>query len=681
MTSQPKWQPKPQSDLALHKPMATAIRALAMDAVERAGSGHPGLPMGMADVVTVLWRDFLLVDPAHPHWPDRDRFVLSAGHGSMLLYALAYLTGHDSLTVEDLKKFRQLHSKTPGHPERELALGIETTTGPLGQGFGNAVGMALAERMLNARFGEDLVDHWTYVIASDGDLQEGINHESAALAGHLRLARLILLYDDNQVTIDGPASLSMSDDVAARYRSYGWVTRHVDGHDPVAIHAALTWAKTQASGPDGRPALLLCRTTIGHGAPTKGGTSAVHGSPLGATEIAGARQKLEWPHAPFHVPEDILHAWRNLFPDGNSRYRQWHAKMVTLDEEVQRAFTSANIGEIVPAIKDTLRSLQESYREQLPALATRAASGEVLAALLPQYPAIVGGSADLTPSNNTAAPGIKAVTAGDYSGQYIHWGIREHGMAAALNGMALHGGLIPYGGTFLTFSDYCRPAIRLAALMQVRTVFVMTHDSIGLGEDGPTHQPVEHLASLRAIPGLVVIRPADALETLEAWDRALDRHGPTVLALSRQTLPSLPRHAGGLDPDTNQVGRGAYVLREAPEDAAATLTLIATGSEVSLAVEVADMLGRSGVTARVVSMPCMEIFTQQPMSYVESVLQSGTTRMVGIEAGIAMGWERWLGDDGIFFGVADFGISAPALQVYDYFGLTAEKIAAKILAV
>ena len=673
-----KWYPKPPSDPALHKPMATAIRALAMDAVEAAQSGHPGLPMGMADVATVLWRDFLLVDPAHPYWPDRDRVVLSAGHGSLLLYALTHLTNPAALTIDDLKKFRQLHSKTPGHPERELALGVETTTGPLGQGFGNAVGMALAERMLNARFGDDLVDHSTYVIASDGDLQEGINHESAAIAGHLKLSRLIVLYDDNQVTIDGPANLSMSEDVAARYQAYGWVTRHVDGHDPADIHAALTWAKVQGTAPDGKPALLLCRTTIGHGAPNKAGTSGVHGSPLGKDEIAATRLHLDWPHEPFIVPPEIYAAWQNIFPHGSSFYQTWHNKMLTLEDATQRAFTSANRGEIIPAIKETLQGLKNKFTVEQPALATRAASGAVLAALLPVYPSIVGGSADLTPSNNTSAPNLKAITAGDYSGQYIHWGIREHGMAAALNGMAIHGGLIPYGGTFLTFSDYCRPSIRLAALMQARTVFVMTHDSIGLGEDGPTHQPVEHLASLRAIPGLAVIRPADAHETLEAWDQALNRHGPTVLALSRQTLPSLRHYTGNPDQNRNQVGCGAYVLREAE---GATLTLVASGSEVSLAVEVADLLQEKNIAARLVSMPCMELFSQQPLSYVETVLQSGTTRLVGIEAGIRMGWERWLGEDGLFFGVCDFGISAPAAQAYDYFGLTAEKIAAKIMGV
>ena len=660
-----------------HAMMANAIRALSMDAVERANCGHPGLPMGMADVATVLWRDFLLLDPAHPHWPNRDRFVLSAGHGSLLLYTLGYLTGYNALTIDDLKNFRQLHSRTPGHPERDAALGIETTTGPLGQGFANAVGMALAERLLNARYGDALYDHFTYVIASDGDMQEGINHEAAALAGHLKLSRLVVLYDDNGVTIDGPAHLSMSDDVAKRYESYGWVTRRIDGHNEDEITDALDWAKDRADEPNAAPVLILCRTTIGYGAPHKAGTSAVHGNPLGADEIAAARATLHWPYAPFDIPAPVKQAWESVFPKARVKYGKWLANFLQLDEDTQKAFTTANQGAVPTAAIEALAALKEKFYLDKPTQATRVSSGAAVNALAPHLPNLIGGSADLTPSTNTRARDMQAIAPGDFSGNYIHWGIREHGMAAAMNGIALHGGLIPYGGTFLCFSDYCRPAIRLAALMQLRVVFVMTHDSIGLGEDGPTHQPVEHLAALRAIPGLNVLRPADAVETAECWQIALYSHSPTLLALSRQNLRTLRHRIMHESADLNRSARGAYVLRD---NAGATVTLIATGSEVELAMDTADILEKNGHPARIVSMPSMELFARQTPDYQQQVLGANTIQ-VGIEAGVRLGWDRWIGADSPFFGVTTFGVSAPAADAYAHFGLTPENIAAKITAV
>ena len=664
------------SDSVTHTQMANAIRALAMDAVEAANSGHPGLPMGMADVATVLWRDYLNLDPQNPAWIDRDRFVLSAGHGSMLLYALHVLSGVGGLTLDDLRNFRQLHSRTPGHPEHDNAFGIETTTGPLGQGFANAVGMALAERILNGRYGDALVSHRTYVIASDGDMQEGINHEAAALAGHLRLSRLIVLYDDNQITIDGPASLGMSDDVAKRYDAYGWVTRAIDGHDAGQIKAALDWAQTQSILPDGRPVLILCRTTIGYGAPTKGGTSGAHGSPLGRDEIAAARRQLNWPHEPFVVPAPIKQAWSNIFTRNDGKIDQWQQSLSALDDTARDEFIARMHGTLPAAAREALKHAKEQIYLDKPDIATRAASGRVLEAVQPHLPALIGGSADLTPSNNTRIKTAKAISACDFSGSYLHWGIREFGMAAAMNGMALHGGIIPFGGTFLAFSDYCRPAIRLAALMRQRVIFIMTHDSIGLGEDGPTHQPVEHIAALRAIPGLTVLRPGDAIETLEAWDIALNNNGPTLLALSRQNLPALRHRIPHEDLTANRSAHGAYLLQDA---AGAALTLLATGSELSLAVEVAKLLETKGHPARIVSLPSMELFARQPRTYQDDILSPGTIP-VAIEAGIRQGWDRWLGADGLFFGVETFGVSAPAPAAYAHFGLTAEAIAMKILA-
>lgn len=651
--------------------MANAIRALSMDAVEQANSGHPGLPMGMADVATVLFRDFIHVDPSQPAWPDRDRFVLSAGHGSMLLYSLAHLLGYPKASLDALKNFRQLGSVTPGHPEHDLEMMVETTTGPLGQGFANAVGMALAERILSARFGDALVDHHTYVIASDGDLQEGINHEAAALAGHLQLHKLIVLYDDNKISIDGPTDLSMTEDVAARYTAYGWATRHVDGHNTADIHAALTWAQTAT-----QPVLLLCRTQIGFGAPTKAGTHHSHGSPLGKDEIAGARATLNWPHAPFIIPAEIGAAWQATTARAKAKRAAWQQRLDALPAATRDEWHQTQSGDLTAAARTALAELRRSFITNKPAQATRVSSGQVLAALAPHQPNLIGGSADLTPSNNTQVKNTGVITAPAYTGQYLHWGVREFGMSAALNGMALHGGIIPYGGTFLVFTDYCRPALRLAALMRCRVIFVMTHDSIGLGEDGPTHQPVEHLAALRAIPHLQVLRPADAIETLEAWELALTHNGPTVLCLTRQNVPALRTQHD----ETNRLSHGGYVLHE---EAGATITLIASGSEVGLAQQVAAELHKHGKHARLVSMPSPDLFFQQPPTYQDRVLQSGTTLPVVIEAGIRQGWERITGatltPTGLFFGVDDFGASAPYQKIYEDRGLMPDAISKAIL--
>ncbi|MEE8202713.1 MAG: transketolase, partial [Alphaproteobacteria bacterium] len=540
---------------ATHAEMANAIRALAMDAVQAANSGHPGMPMGMADVATVLFTRFLKFDPARPDWPDRDRFVLSAGHGSMLLYALLYLTGYEDMTLDQLRNFRQLGSLTPGHPEYGHAPGVETTTGPLGQGIANAVGMALAERLLAARYGEAVVDHFTYVIASDGDLMEGLSHEAASLAGHLRLRKLIVLFDDNHISIDGPTELTVDDDQRARFASYGWQTTAVDGHDPDAVAEAIAAARQSD-----RPSLIACRTTIGYGAPTKAGTAATHGAPLGVDEVAGARAALGWPHPPFEVPDHVLGAWRTASARGAAAATAWDAALAGLDATLAAEFERTRRGDLPPAFDDAVIGLKRRLADERPAWATRKASQEALEALTPAVPEMIGGSADLTGSNNTRTKDMAVVRADDFSGRYIHYGVREHAMAAAMNGLALHRGVIPYGGTFLVFTDYCRPAIRLAALSGLRVIYVMTHDSIGLGEDGPTHQPVEHLAGLRAMPNLNVFRPADAVETAECWALALEApRTPSVIALTRQGVPALrTEHT-----DDNLCARGGYVLAEA----------------------------------------------------------------------------------------------------------------------
>ena len=649
------------------KHMADAIRVLAMDAVEAAKSGHPGMPMGMADAATVLFTRHLKFDPSQPDWPDRDRFVLSAGHGSMLLYALLHLTGYQDMTMDELRRFRQLGSRTAGHPEYGHAGGIETTTGPLGQGLGNAVGMALAERMLNARYGDALVDHMTYVIAGDGCLMEGISHEAASLAGHLKLNRLVVLFDDNGISIDGSTDLSVSDDTLGRFRAYGWnVDTVADGHDMAAIDTALTAARSSD-----RPTLIAVRTQIGYGAPNKAGTAASHGAPLGAEEIAAARSAYGWSEGPFELPGDIAEAWREAGRRGGGSRSDWEKRLADAPDGAD--FQRDIAGDLPAGWDQALNKLIASHVADKPKLATRVASQKALEALLPSIPALVGGSADLTGSNNTRIKDMSVVSGTDFSGRYIHWGVREHGMAAAMNGMALHGGLIPYGGTFLVFTDYCRPSIRLAALMKQRVVYVMTHDSIGLGEDGPTHQPVEHLAALRAIPGLSVMRPADAVETAECWALAVSRkHGPTVLALTRQGLPTMRESLG-----ENRSAKGGYVLAEANGPRAATL--IATGSEVEIAMAARALLEQGGIATAVVSMPCFELFAETDAAYQRSVLGESGIR-VGVEAAIALGWERWIGPDGLFVGMGGFGASAPYGDLYEHFGITAAGIADAVRA-
>jgi transketolase len=646
-----------------HAEMANAIRFLAIDAVEKAKSGHPGMPMGMADVATVLFSRFLKFDAADPAWPDRDRFVLSAGHGSMLLYALLYLTGYEGVTSDELRAFRQWGSKTPGHPEYGHTPGVETTTGPLGQGIATAVGMALAERLLNARFGNQLVDHYTYVIAGDGCLMEGLSHEAISLAGHLRLSRLIVLFDDNQISIDGPTSLSCSDDQLARFKASGWSACRIDGHDPEAIAAAIEQARH-----GDRPSLIACRTVIGFGAPTRQGTEKAHGAPLGSDEVARTRQALHWSHQPFQLPDAVLDAWREIGVQGRDIHRAWIERSKRLCSGTRSPFHDALNRKLPCDYALTMALIRDRFAAERPDIATRQASQLVIDAIAEALPNLLGGSADLTHSNLTCAKTQRPVRHDFFEGNYIHYGIREHAMAAAMNGIALHGGFIPYGGTFLTFADYSRPAIRLAALMGVRAIHVMTHDSIGLGEDGPTHQPVEHLASLRAIPNLLVFRPGDAVETAEAWDCALRADtNPSVLCLSRQALPTFREVAG----EANLVAFGAYVVVE-PEDSR-DVTLIATGSEVSLALEAAKLLEKDNVRAAVVSAPCFELFRRQSREYRTAVL--GRVPRIGVEAAIEGEWARWLGDDGEFVGMTGFGASAPAETLYREFGITPEAVA------
>ncbi|HLH10992.1 MAG TPA: transketolase [Methylovirgula sp.] len=647
-----------------HKDMANAIRALAMDAVEKANSGHPGMPMGMADVATVLFTQFLKFDPADPAWPDRDRFVLSAGHGSMLLYALLYLTGTKGMTIEEIKRFRQLHSKTPGHPEYGHTFGVETTTGPLGQGLGAAVGMALAERMLEARFGSDLVDHRTYVIAGDGCLMEGISHEAIGLAGHLKLNKLIVLWDDNNITIDGRLDLADSTDQIARFRAAGWEAWRIDGHNPDEIAAAL--GKAQKSD---KPVMIACKTTIAFGAPTKAGTHGAHGSPLGHQEIAGARAALGWSAEPFEIPAPIAAAWRQVGERAARAHQDWEARRASEPADRLARLDADLAGTLDPDFSKAVLAFKHAAASAAAPQATRVSSQKAIEAIRKLQGNLIGGSADLTGSNNTKVGEMKIVTAGDSSGNYIHYGIREHGMAAAMNGIALHGGFIPYGGTFLAFSDYSRPAIRLAALMGLRVVHVLTHDSIGLGEDGPTHQPVEHLAALRAIPNLLVFRPADVIETAEAWELALkSRHAPSALCLTRQNVP-LVRKA---HVDENLSARGAYILRDV--EGSRDVTLLATGSEVALAVEAAEKLAPEGIKAVVVSIPCFELFAEQGEDYRRSVL--GQAPRIGIEAAIRQGWDAVLDRQDLFIGMTGFGASAPAGDLYKAFGITAEAIVA-----
>lgn len=654
-------------DVSRQKRMANAVRALSMDAVEKAKSGHPGMPMGMADVATVLFTRHLKFDPATPAWPDRDRFILSAGHGSMLIYSLLHLTGYADLTLDEIKNFRQWGARTAGHPEFGHAAGIETTTGPLGQGIANSVGFALAERVLNAKYGDALVDHRTYVIAGDGCLMEGISQEAISLAGHLKLNRLIVLWDDNQISIDGPISMSSSEDQAMRFQAAGWNVLSCDGHDAAAIDAALTAAKTSD-----KPVLIACRTTIGYGAPKKAGTSGVHGSPLGAEEIAGARAALDWPYAPFEIPDDIRADWLAAGSRGAADFAAWTNRLDQADAGKRAAFEAALSGELPANFADTVAAAKAQLVAEAPSIATRQASQKALEVLAPVVPTFLGGSADLTGSNLTKIKADTAVSADNYGGSYVYYGIREHGMAAAMNGLALHGGIIPFGGTFLVFTDYCRPSIRLSALMNQKVIYVMTHDSIGLGEDGPTHQPVEHMAALRCIPNLKVFRPADAVETLEAWALAVSLEGPSVLALSRQAVPSLRKDADA----QNLSARGAYVLSPAKGDRKATI--LATGTEVSLAIKAQATLAEAGIPVAVVSMPSWELFAQQDAAYRAEVL--GTAPRIAIEAASGFGWDRFTGETGLFIGMQGFGASAPAERLYAEFGITADAIVAAVKA-
>ena len=647
-----------------HDDMANAIRALSMDAVEAANSGHPGMPMGMADVATVLFTKFLKFDPSQPEWPDRDRFVLSAGHGSMLLYALLYLTGYPKMTIEEIKRFRQLGAITAGHPEYGHAPGIETTTGPLGQGMTNAVGMAIAERHLAARFGNEAVDHTTWVIAGDGDLMEGISHEAISMAGHLRLGKLIVFFDDNQISIDGPTSLSTGDDQLARVAASNWHAVACDGHDPADIERCIVEARK-----DPRPSLIACRTTIAYGAPNKGGTSAAHGAALGADEVAAARKQLGWPHEPFHVPSEILAAWRATGIRSAKEATAWRIRLDALPAAERQEFLRRQAGTLPEAWPAAIDGFKKKLASDAPNWATRKSSQEVLEVLNPVVPETVGGSADLTGSNNTLTKDLGILTADNFAGRYIHYGVREHAMGAAMNGMALHGGIVPYGGTFLVFTDYLRPALRLSALMGQRVIYVMTHDSIGLGEDGPTHQPVEHMAALRAIPNLLVLRPCDAVETAECWAIALENDtGPSVLALTRQNLPALRR----THTSENMCARGAYEISAATGDA--KVSLLATGSEVSVAVAAQGLLEADGIPTRVVSVPCWELLERQSDDERNAVVGVGTVR-VGVEAMVPFGWDRLAGPDGAFVGMTGFGASAPAPDLYRHFGITAENVA------
>ena len=644
--------------------LANAIRALAMDAVQAANSGHPGMPMGMADAATILFTKYLKYDPGDPDWHDRDRFVLSAGHGSMLIYALLHLTGYEHPTIEEIANFRQLNSPCAGHPENFMLRGVEATTGPLGQGFGMAVGMAIAERHLNAVFGDDLVDHRTWVVAGDGDLMEGINHEAAGLAGHLGLGRLNVLWDNNRITIDGSTDLSRSEDTLARYAATGWHTVSCDGHDFADVERALDEAVA-----DPRPSLIDCRTIIGKGAPNKQGTSATHGAALGPDEVAAARKELAWTSEPFVIPDEIRSAWREAGARGGKVHEEWRARLAASPE--RKEFVRRMEGRLPdgPVLDSWLDKLAAEPQK----VATRRASELALEAINSVLPETIGGSADLTGSNNTKTKNQGALTADDPSGRYIYYGIREFGMAAAMNGMALHGGVIPYGGTFLVFSDYCRPAIRLSALQNARVIYVMTHDSIGLGEDGPTHQPIEHVMSLRSMPNLAVFRPADAVETAECWALALERRdGPSLLALTRQNLPQLR-----LERSENLCARGAYRLRAAT--AARRVVLIATGSEVHIAVETAEALEGQGIGADVVSMPCWSLFDALGAEARADLLPRDVLR-VSIEAGTTMGWERYVGEDGLSIGIDRFGASAPAEDLFKRFGFTAEAIVPRILA-
>ena len=647
--------------------MANAIRVLAMDGVEKAKSGHPGMPMGMADVATVLFSRFLKFDASRPDWADRDRFILSAGHGSMLIYALLHLTGYKGATKEELSNFRQWGSKTAGHPEYGHMPGVEVTTGPLGQGLATSVGFAMAERHLAAKYGDDLVDHRTWVIAGDGCLMEGVSQEAIALAGRYKLNKLHVLWDDNEITIDGKVSLSDATDQKARFKAAGWAVKAIDGHDMNAIKGAMKWAMRQD-----KPTLIACKTKIGKGAATMEGSHKTHGAALGAAEIAATRLGLAWDHDPFEMPQTIADAWKKVGRRSAKDRKKWEARLAASSQAAD--FTRAMKGDLPEAAFDALNAKIAELVETQPAQATRQSSGAALDELFAAIPELVGGSADLTGSNNTFVKGTPILDAPTYEGRYVNWGIREFGMAAAMNGLALHGGVIPYGGTFMVFSDYSRPAIRLGALMGVRAIHVLTHDSIGLGEDGPTHQPVEHLAALRAIPNLLVFRPADTIEAMECWQIALQtKTAPSALALSRQKTPAVRTVAS----TENLSAKGAYEIKAANGEAKATL--FGTGTELALALKAAETLEAEGVATRVVSVPSFELFEQQDAAYQASVIGRGTVR-VAVEAAIKQGWERFIGEDGAFIGMTGFGASAPAEVLYEKFGITTEAVVAAVKA-
>ncbi|MGO8420441.1 transketolase [Rhizobium ruizarguesonis] len=659
----PKTFPAPKDQHL--RDLADCIRFLSMDAVQQAKSGHPGMPMGMADIAAVLFSEFLKFDAADPYWFDRDRFVISNGHGSMLLYSLLYLTGYKDMTIEEIKRFRQIDSRTAGHPEYRHATGIETTTGPLGQGIANSVGLALGERIMNASFGDNLVNHHTYVFLGDGCLMEGISHEAISLAGHLKLGKLIAFWDDNSISIDGATSLAESDDHPARFRAANWHVQQIDGHDTDAIRAAIIEAQKVTD----RPSMIACKTIIGFGFPTRAGTQKAHSDAPGEDEIAGARKILGWTSPPFEIPEALLNDWRKIGAKGGPARMAWAVRVQTASPDKRDDFERRMKGELPSGWRAAMAAAKQELSGSEKDLATRQASGIVLNHLFDAIPELLGGSADLTPSNNTKAKNQVEIKPGEYGGSYLHYGVREHGMAATMNGLALHGGLIPYGGTFLTFSDYCRPAIRLAAIMEVRSIFVMTNDSIGLGEDGPTHQPIEHLSALRAIPRLAVYRPGDPIETAECWEAIMDApRQAALIALSRQPMPLLRR-----DPsDENRSARGAYVLQEA-EGGERQLTILASGSELHLAVEARSVLQDEGIRTAVVSMPCRLLFEKQDAAYKKSVL-GGSRARVAVEAAVQDSWDRYLGLDGVFVGMHEFGASGKIDDVYKKFDITTDAV-------
>lgn len=655
---------------ASHEEMVNAIRMLSVDAIEKAKSGHPGLPMGMANVATVLWTQFLKYDPSQPRWEDRDRFILSAGHGSMLLYSLFYLTGFEDVTIDEIRNFRQLHSKTPGHPEYGVTAGVETTTGPLAQGLGNAVGMALAERLRNSRWGSDIVDHYTYCIVGDGCLMEGLSQEAISLAGYLRLHKLIVLWDDNRISIDGPTCMTTGDNQIARFEASGWHAEMVNGDDPEAVAQVIAKARLTD-----RPSFIACRTTIGKGAPTKQGTAATHGAPLGEKEVDGVRETLDWPYPPFVVPPHILAAWRRAGQRSIEERKAWGKRFDALCDEKKEEFKRTSRGELAPGWQKPLNEFKKRLADEKPKWATRKASGQALEILTAEFPEMIGGSADLSESCCAKAPDMNELKPGDYSGRYIHYGVREHAMASIMNGMALHGGFIPYGSTFFVFVDYMRASICMSALMKQRVIYVCTHDSIGVGEDGPTHHPSETIAGLRVMPNLLVFRPADAVETFECWVIALTEFDmPSTLVLTRQAVPPVRTDHVSV----NLCARGAYVLHEAT-GGEREVTIFATGSEVHLAVQARERLQAEGIPTAVVSMPCWKLFDVQPDKYRQEVLGPKWPNgvRVAVEAAIAPGWDKYIGENGVFIGLKDFSLSGPGPDLFEYFGITTDNIFAK----